>query len=238
MSVPWRQVRGIAACGVLALACGVGLAQQPEAQQPEPRTPVQSTPPTSEPSLDELLGLAREAGPKGAAPQEAARAELDRKLGDTPEDTDPFAQAVALMHQTTDRLNQASDPGEQTQRLQVQVLDKLDRLIAQAQKNKSNKNKGKPKPKPNDGESKPQSQQSSQTQPAPSNQGGDPKVARQDGELRPPPPSASAGWGDLPQRERDLLTQGLSDRFSAVYRQLTEQYYKRLAEQPAQGSPR
>ncbi|MBI1189227.1 MAG: hypothetical protein GC200_00900 [Tepidisphaera sp.] len=208
---------------------GFAFAQVHSAQPPAPAQPERAP----EPTLDDLLGLTKPTDAK-AGDNSPSRAELDRKLGDTPEDPDPFAQAVALMHQATDRLSKADDPGVQTQRLQDQVIEKLDRLIAEAQKNKNQKNKSKSKPKPNDGSQKPEQQQSSQNQPAPSNQAGNPSVARQDGELRPPPPSAAASWGDLPQRERDLLTQGLSDRFSAVYRQLTEEYYKRLAEQGGQ----
>ncbi|MFA6045186.1 MAG: hypothetical protein WC718_09390 [Phycisphaerales bacterium] len=219
-------------------ACALGVARasaQTGATPPEPTKPASAAPAQPDPTLDELLGLSRDPARPDAG--DAGRAELDRKLNTTPEDPDPFAQAVGLMHQTTDRLAAASDPGAQTQRLQTQVLEKLDRLIAEAQKNKNSKNKSKSKPKPNEGDSKPQSKQGSQATPAPSNQAGDPSVPRQDGELRPPPPSAAASWGELPQRERDLLTQGLSDKFSSVYRQLTEQYYKRLAEQPA-GGPR
>lgn len=223
---------------VLVSGAGLVFAQVSGATPPElPAKSEPAAPPAKppEPSLDDLLGLSGDKSKSAAGAP--ARAELDRKLNDVEEDPDPFAQAVGLMHQTTDRLATSSDPGEQTQRLQAQVLEKLDRLIAEAQKNKNSKSKSKSKPKPNDGKSKPEQQQSSQATPSPSNQGGDPKVARQDGALKPPPPSAAASWGELPQRERDLLTQGLSDKFSAVYRQLTEQYYKRLAEQPA-GSPR
>lgn len=220
-----------AAAWLVVAAIAQPSAPAPAAVSPAPSSPVQ---PASEPTLDELLGLTKPAGEK-AGGDSPSRVELDRKLGDTPEDTDPFAQAVALMHQATDRLSEGDDPGVQTQRLQGQVIEKLDRLIAEAQKNKNNKSKSKSKPKPNDGSQKPEQQQSSQNQPSPSNQAGNPEVARQDGELRPPPPSAAASWGDLPQRERDLLTQGLSDRFSAVYRQLTEEYYKRLAEQGTGG---
>ena len=37
-------------------------------------------------------------------------------------------------------------------------------------------------------------------------------------------------WGNLPPRLRDELLQGLEDRFSPLYRDLTELYYQRLAE--------
>jgi hypothetical protein len=41
-------------------------------------------------------------------------------------------------------------------------------------------------------------------------------------------------WGNLPQRVRDMLLQGRKDSYSPLYKRLTEEYYKRLAEE---GSP-
>ena len=38
-------------------------------------------------------------------------------------------------------------------------------------------------------------------------------------------------WGRLPDRVRDLIRQGRRDRISSIYRRLTEQYYRRLAEE-------
>ncbi|MEM8739616.1 MAG: hypothetical protein AAGG38_14230, partial [Planctomycetota bacterium] len=38
-------------------------------------------------------------------------------------------------------------------------------------------------------------------------------------------------WGDLPARLRDELSNGLDEPYSPVYRDLTEAYYRRLAEE-------
>lgn len=78
-----------------------------------------------------------------------------------------------------------------------------------------------------------QSQQAQQQ--AQTNQAGDPNVPRQDGALRAPPAGSAASWGNLPEHVRNALTQGRSDRFSSLYQQLTERYYRRLAEDRSEG---
>lgn len=41
-----------------------------------------------------------------------------------------------------------------------------------------------------------------------------------------------AEWGRLPPRVRDAVRQGLRDPMSSAYRRLTQEYYRRLAEEP------
>ena len=43
---------------------------------------------------------------------------------------------------------------------------------------------------------------------------------------------ARAEWGRLPPRVREAVRQGVRDPMSAAYRQLTQDYYRRLAEEP------
>ncbi|MFM9146006.1 MAG: hypothetical protein ACKORL_11810, partial [Phycisphaerales bacterium] len=40
-----------------------------------------------------------------------------------------------------------------------------------------------------------------------------------------------AEWGRLPPRVREAVRQGLRDPMSAAYRRLTQDYYRRLAEE-------
>jgi hypothetical protein len=40
-----------------------------------------------------------------------------------------------------------------------------------------------------------------------------------------------AEWGRLPPRVRDAVRQGFRDPMSAAYRRLTQEYYRRLAEE-------
>ena len=37
-------------------------------------------------------------------------------------------------------------------------------------------------------------------------------------------------WGNLPERMRNLLRQGMRESVSKMYRNLTESYYRRIAE--------
>lgn len=199
----------------------------------------QSTPPSQpEPTLDELLGLPRQPDAKPAPSNDPAKAELDRQLR-TEEVHEDFEQAVELMGEVSGRLEQARDTGLETQRLQEDILRKLDKLIADAQQSqRQGRSKSKPKPK-DDQEQQPGQQSSQQQQPSegqqPTNQAGDPKAAMQQGRLNAPPASNTASWGNLPPHLREALSQGRSDRFSSLYQQLTEQYYRRLAEDRRSG---
>ena len=107
-------------------------------------------------------------------------------------------------------------------------------------KKQKSKSKSKPEDSPSEQQQQ-QQQQSSQSQSKPSSSqqtstGGGP--ARQDGPLKTPLPGGEASWGNLPPHVRDALRQGSSDRFSSLYRTLTEEYYKRLAEQPRPATAR
>lgn len=53
------------------------------------------------------------------------------------------------------------------------------------------------------------------------------------------PRRAGRKWGELPPRERDRITQSLTEGFPAHYQQVLERYYRRLAEEkPAATSER
>ncbi|NCF38744.1 MAG: hypothetical protein GWP75_01340, partial [Planctomycetia bacterium] len=78
-------------------------------------------------------------------------------------------------------------------------------------------------------------------------QDGREQQGRNDGEnqdgssTQPPPPESTTlegvldesqvEWGSLPPRVRDLITQGMRDQMSQLYRSLTEAYYRRMAEE-------
>ncbi len=223
--------------------------------RPQPPT----APPPAEPTLDELLKLPKpapkekpsetkpddaagdKAAEKPARPVDPAKAELDRQLAEQAA-KDDFEEAVSLMEQSTERLSRSGDAGVDTQRLQKQTLDRLDKLIDMAKKQKS-KSKSKSKSKQNsDSQSQSQQQQSSQSQQQQSQQaqaqGGANTPLNPDGKLNPPP-GAGAAWGGLPERLRDALMQGSGDKVSSTWESLTREYYKRLAEQaPGEGAPR
>ena len=220
---------------ILALAamlCAAPAIAQ-DAKQPE-----KTTPPQHEPTLDELLGLPNAKAPATAKPDEnadsqaadRAKAELDRQLGPT-EVSEAFQQAVELMGQTAERLDKSRDTGLDTQRMQEDVIRKLDMLIDQAKKQQS-QSKGK-KPRPDQGQQQQQQQQQSSQQNPKTNdpkQGGGPDL--QNGGTHAAP-GGTALWGNLPEHVRNALVEGQTDSFSSMYKSLTQKYYERLAKEPS-----
>ncbi|MDX2146713.1 MAG: hypothetical protein SFZ23_04255 [Planctomycetota bacterium] len=204
----------------------------------DPASPRATIDSTELPSLDELLGIAREGE---ASPQEAARAELDRQL--SPEQVaDEFRKTVALMDESADRLEGQRDVGLATQRLQEEVVRRLDRLIAQAEQNaKQSQSRQRRSQSQQQQQQQQQQRQSSrqaraqqqQQQAASASESEDnPNPAGQAANPRALTASAGATWGNLPAHTRATLLEGLNDRYSSLYRSLTEDYYRRLAEEP------
>jgi hypothetical protein len=202
----------------LALACTIfSLALQPAPGSASSELP----------SLDELLGLPSRPG----AAKDTSVEDLDKALGREVEG-DLLKQASELMQRSSARLADSKDAGIQTQRLQEDAVKKLDALIAQAQKNQQKKPK-KQKQEQSQQQQQQQQQQSQQAQASKSAAQQDHAgPARQDGPLKEAQAASGATWGNLPPYLRDALRQGSSDRYSTLYQQLTEQYYKRLAEEP------
>jgi hypothetical protein len=199
------------------------------------------------PSLDDLLGLDEEEPDDQAdAADEAARRqqeeELARKLNEA-KIGEAFEQAIREMALSADLLDQRFDPGLGTQRVQEQILSRLDQLIDQAKKQQasssssnssSSSSQSQSQPPPADG-SRPQDGQASGQRPpdATNSQEGDPPP-REDGSINTVLEETRQEWGNLPVRVRDMLLQGRQEKFSSLYRRLTEEYYRRLAEE---GSP-
>ena len=218
------------------LVCAVHGAPETRPAEPPP-APKPAKPAEPLPDLDSLLGTKPEKKPDPAKPApdkpgstDTTRKELDRQLS-LKEQADEFAKAVALMDETADRVEKEKDIGLDTQRLQEDILTRLDRLIKAA---KNNQSKQQQQQQQSDGKDqknenmRQQSQAQKASQKAGENADG---PARQEGQLGSPPPAAPAAWGDLPAHVRDSLMQGFSDRFSSMYQTLTETYYRKLAEE-------
>lgn len=208
---------------LIAIVCASAIFMQPA---PETKS-------TQElPSLDEVLGL-KEA--KGAVSRDPLEEELNKALG-REEEGDLLAQAADLMDRSAKRLGESKDAGLGTQRLQEDAIRKLDALIAQAQNNQQKKQSKKKQEQDKQQEQQQQQQQSQkQQQPKTAQTASEDALAgpaKQEAELRAAMAAAGATWGNLPPHLRDALRQGKSDQFSSLYKQLTEQYYKRLAEEP------
>lgn len=238
------------ACFMLAIT---GLSIAAAAQQSEPAKPSQPPAPVAEeakpaqpakaakpaddlPSLDELLGTGGDK-PKDAAAPDPEKAALDKLLSGE-ELGQAFEQAVGLMKDAAKRLSDTKDVGLSTQRIQEDALRKLDQLIssldrqAQQQQQQQQQSQGE-QDQPQNQPRQRQQQQSQQTSQQPAT--GDPQEhdgpELQEGALNPELDSARAAWGALPARVRQMLLQGSNDRFSSLYNRLTQDYYRRLAEE-------
>jgi hypothetical protein len=237
-------LRLLALAGALSLALPAAAVARQDEKPPAPTEP--ETPPAEEteqegeappalPDLDELLGLEpdddADAGERQPTQEEL---ELERRLN-AEEAEDAFKDAVRQMGEVADALRVGRDPGLRTQRVQEDILKKLDRLIEQAEQNpssSSSQSQSQSQPRPQQRQQQQQQSQQSQS----SNAQGDntsemTPPGGQQGQLRDMLDAAQAAWGSLPPRVRDVLLQGSSDRFSTLYESMTEEYYRRLAEE-------
>jgi len=208
---------------LLAAALGTQDPPAPTETQQEKETP---------PSLDELLGLD---GLEDNAAEQAARQnqeELERRLSDV-ELGDIFDVALKKMAISADLLDGDLDSGLGTQRVQQDILARLDQLIDLAkqmsqQQMSSSAGDGQSKPKPGA-----EQQQAGGQRSRSGSQGGqavDPPPG-QEGDINTIIEETGSEWGHLPERLREMLEQAQNSHISRMYRKLTEQYYKRLAEE-------
>ena len=194
---------------------------KPEAQSAPQPAPA-AAPPAGDaplPSLYELLGLPDEAAPAEDEaplldPEDPGAADLERRL--TGEQLPgEIEAAVALMDDTADRMELSLDLGMTTQRMQEDIIRRLDQIIEaaaeQEQQSSSSSSSSGSQNQPNQQPSQPQSQQ--------------------EGQRTPEHRASRAAWGALPERTRDALLQGSGERFSSMYQRMTEAYYRRLAEE-------
>lgn len=229
------------------------------AKQPAPTRPAEPAKPTqptnAEPTLDDLLGTKKPTSttpptidPAATRPATPSRDDLDRRLRQ-PEPSDTLKEAVALMEQAATRLGteggNTADTSLDTQRVQEDVLRKLDQALSQARKKRSQQQQKQQQQQQQQQEQKQQQDQQQQdqkqseqdqatqqsrAQKAKDSSDTSPHEGREQA-LGPNIEAARAAWGSLPQRTRDMLMQGSGEKFSSSYQRLTEEYYKRLAEQ-------
>ena len=225
----------IALTCVLCLVAGPQQEDQGEGPAAAAQTPARADAP---PTLDELLGLDSDDTGASAAEQAAREnaRELDRRLREV-EISDLFVLALERMATSARMLEEALDTGLGTQRVQLDALAKLDQLIdiareLSAQQMGSPGSSGgsprqaQPKPGPQQraagGQRRDTGDQSGMGSEPPPGRSGDINTILQETESE---------WGHLPQRIREMMQQGRKGDFSILYRKLTEDYYKRLAEE-------
>jgi len=198
--------------------------------------PEEAGEPGDEPaSLDELLGIEED------APSDEGAADSARRVGERLRErpvADDFREAIAQMRRSTQLLRDAGDVGLDAQRAQLEAIRRLDALIEGAERERQRqRQRGSPSGSPEQQPSPPESSSSSGA----SRGERRPGAAAEGGEAEPPPfEEAELGrlleegrveWGQLPERVRELVRQGRRDRVSSIYRRLTEEYYRRLAEE-------
>lgn len=194
-----------------------------------------------QPTLDELLQLLpRQRSTIDRQDASDVAAEVLEKLSED-QPADVLGQAVSEMDQVADRIGNESDVGVDTQRLQESILAKLDQVIAAAKKSGMGSGSGGGESSGdqsqqqdtgsefNVGQGKDATESSSQGGAGGGGGGSSQSAASQEqqGTLE----EYRQQWGKLPARLRDDLLQGINEKFSSVYRELTGQYYRRLAQE-------
>lgn len=199
---------------------------------------------TADDSLDELLGLEEDESGRSArdAAEREAREELETALREQKVIDDAFKEALEKMSLSASLLGEEFDPGLGTQRVQEEILEKLDLLIQSARNQQGQQSS-----------SSSSSQQQSQQQQVRRQQQNDQQQQGQNTAQRNPNPAdssltdaeteqmdaqinlilaeADVEWGALPERTRDQLMQAMRDKPSMLYRKLTHDYFKRISDE-------
>lgn len=204
------------------------------------------------PTLDQLLNI--DTGEK-RSPRPQVPAPL------LPEDDSAGGKANTLeavasrMRMVAKRLGPDLDPGLATQRMQESILAQLDKMIQAADKrdsqSSSSSSSGKPQgsARKQDTGSTANAPQKGAAQGDKGKDGQEPSSSSSNPMLSNTGPTRRSGkapaqnqetgplhqsrveWGNLPPRLRDEVLQGVNDRSSALYRRLTDAYFRRLAEE-------
>lgn len=220
----------------LGLILGLGGAAWAQQGNEPPKADPPAQPPAKQedpaiPSLDEALGLTRPSDKPRAEDAERSKGELKERLT-AQQASEAFEQAVRLMGDAAGRLRAARDTGLTTQRIQEDIIKKLDALISAADRQQSSSSSSSSQQQQQDQRQRQQPNQAQSNQNAGNreNVGEAEPPGREDGPLGPEM-APGALWGALPPRVREALRQAQDERFSAMYKAATEAYYRRLAEE-------
>lgn len=208
---------------------------------PEPVLPA----PVPLPSLDDLLDLVPPKDGEAADRPEVSPVPeggaIDRALTGEGEG-DNFTIAARQMGEVADRLVHLNDADLIAVRMQDEILARLDQAIEQAeqQQSQSSSSSGQQQPQDQDQQQQEQQQTSQQQQQEQESDGeGDAETSppgARDAQTNAMLDAAQAAWGNLPERVRQTLLEGVDERFSDLYQSLTEEYYRRLAGDEREGA--
>ncbi|MBX3377058.1 MAG: hypothetical protein KF678_08650 [Phycisphaeraceae bacterium] len=225
---------------LLLVFTGYAVGQESKPQQPPAAAPPAAPSPkapASQPSLDDLLGVPKDPAAKPTKPvEDPTRTELERQLSMKAAE-EQFKQAVVLMDEAATRIKDGRDTGLATQRMQEDIIRKLDMVITSAerqQQQRQQQQRQRQRQQQQDpGQQNQQNQQNAQAQQPGAEPADDTREppGPQAADLRPGAAARGAMWGNLPERVRQALSQGDADKYSSMYRKWTEAYYRKLAEE-------
>jgi len=224
---PWIAI--LAGFGV-GLLCSFSLADEPQKPSLNDQLLEDLADPSGPPSKDKTA-----TDPKSEIDRELMQ-DLDQGEDLGAEKEKPLEELAQRMKQSQQRMR-TRDTSAETQSLQKDISDRLARLIEQAEK------QGQP-----GGGKEPKSGSGKAGDPG-DTEGGSPKpgsaaesTKRVDRTESIEQGSANVQdtirrvWGHLPEKMREQMLNSLDDEFLPKYEKLIEQYYQRLAEQPAGGT--
>lgn len=203
------------------------------------------------PSLDDLLGIDGAEDAAGETsddsevvdPLEERRQEaLDNRLNERSLAENLIA-AVDDMNTAARMLGERRDPGLELQRLQLEIIRRLEAVIEEAQQQQQQQSQSSSSSSSEQQQQQQVPQQSQQQQQQEGNQqqqqsgneGGDQQPpGRQEADLQAMFEESNVEWGDLPERMRDMIRQGMRESVSRMYRRMTEEYYRRIAEESSE----
>ena len=152
-------------------------------------------------------------------------------------DEDVMATIVRLMGKASEKLSIELDPGAETQDIQRRIADQLDEAIktAAAQRRMSRQrqqtsrsDKRRRTAKKQQGATKKQSAsaESGKAETPGQATGGAPSGGATGGDLQ----ERRRMWGNLPEREREEVLQGIGEQYLEQYKEWIERYYRALQE--------
>jgi hypothetical protein len=183
---------------------------------------------------------AQSADTKPAKDESATTDGLVRRLRDSGGGDDIDARIQQLMEQAQERLERNFDTGTETQRIQHEILGRIDEAIEIAKRNLRPNPSSSSSSRPQRGEKR-QSGQRHDKQSAKASGGkpggepdtgstpqggGDTASAAGDDPLA----DTRRGWGNLPDRDREAVIQGFKEDFLRKYGELIEAYYRALSD--------
>lgn len=225
-------------------------------QEDPPSSDPPSDPPNGEAgssTLDDLLGIEEEGSPDPGSEgetdtdpvTEAERKKLDDLLNERSL-AENLDAAISDMQVAARMIGRSRSTGIDVQRVQEEIMSRLDAAIEEAMRQQQQQQQQSSSSQQQQQQQEQQSepgevpQQPDQSDQQPSGDAGQQQTTgentdqlpqdRREAELEMMFKESDVEWGNLPERMRSILRQGLRESVSRMYQELTESYYRRIAE--------